>query len=226
MIRVNLLPAEYRKRDRTPIKVFASLVVGIVTTCAFAFYYADTYFGELATVEKQLAAIKADVAGLVPQVQHHDSLVREKADYEARAQTIHDISRSRISWVKKVDELIDIVNAGEPREDTGDGYLVWFGQLAIAQQVVEAGGRKGAKGPGGGSVRIQGNAATDHMSSVVALLKDLRNDESFFSVFENIEDPKVDWIEQEDLALEPANVMTFPIAMPILGLAERERREN
>ena len=223
MIRVNLLPPEYRKRDRTPIRVFGALVAGVVLTCGFAFYYADTYFGELAGFEKTLTEKKAEVAGLAPQVAHHDSLKREKADYQARASTIEAISRSRISWTKKVDELIDIVNAGEPREETGDGYLVWFGNLQIDQKVVESAKRGKGKNANGGAVRVQGYAATDHMSSIVAFLEDLKNDEGFFGVFDSIEDPKADWVQQDDQALEPANVMNFPIAMPILAQSARQK---
>lgn len=225
MIRVNLLPAEFRRRDRTPLRVFGALIAAVVAVCACGFYYADTYFGELGGVEARLAEVKSEVAGLLPQVKHHDSLVREKDDYTARATTIHEISKSRISWTKKIDELIDITNAGEPREETGEGYLVWFGNLDISQNVLEKGGKKKKKGSDevetAGNVRLQGMCATQQMSSVVAFLSDLKSNEEFFRDFAMIEDPKADLVDQEDQALEPAHVMNFPIAMPILSREAR-----
>jgi len=224
MIRVNLLPAEYRRRDRTPLRVFGALIAAVMAVCACGFYYADTYFGELGGVEARLSEVKAELSGLLLQVKHHDSLVREKDDYSARATTIHEISKSRISWTKKVDELIDITNAGEPREETGDGYLVWFGNLDIAQNVLENGAKKKKKGnepETAGRFSLQGMCATEHASSIVAFLNDLKSNEEFFRDFAFIEDPKADLIEQEDQALEPAHVMNFPIAMPVLSRAAR-----
>jgi hypothetical protein len=221
MIRVNLLPAEFRRRDRTPLRVFGALIAAVMAVCACGFYYADTFFGELGGIDARLAEVKSEHSGLLPQVKHHDSLVREKDDYSARATTIHEISKSRISWTKKVDELIDITNAGEPREETGEGYLVWFGSLDISQNVLEGAAKKkkkaGAEPDTAGNVRLQGMCATEHASSIVAFLNDLKSNEEFFRDFALIEDPKADLIEQEDQALEPAHVMNFPIAMPVLS---------
>jgi hypothetical protein len=221
MIRVNLLPAEYRRRDRTPLRVFGALIAAVMAVCACGFYYADTFFGELGSVEARLAEVKSELSGLLPQVKHHDSLVREKDDYSARATTIHEISKSRISWTKKIDELIDITNAGEPREETGEGYLVWFGSLDISQNVIENAKKKKKKdsteADTAGNVRLQGMCATEHASSIVAFLNDLKSNEEFFRDFAHIEDPKADLMEQEDQALEPAHVMNFPIAMPVLS---------
>lgn len=225
MIRVNLLPAEYRRRDRTPFRVFVSLVAAVMAVCGCGFYYADTFFGELGGVEARLSEVKAELAGLLPQVKHHDSLVREKDDYAARATTIHEISKSRISWTKKIDELIDITNAGEPREDTGEGYLVWFGSLDIVQNVLESGAKKKKKGSTevetAGSFRLQGMCATQEMSSIVDFMDDLKANDEFFRDFAFIEDPKANLNNQEDQALEPAHVMNFPIAMPVLSREAR-----
>lgn len=225
MIRVNLLPSEYRRRDRTPLRVFATLIAAVVAVCACGFYYAETFFGELGGVDARLAEVRNELFGLQPQVKHHDSLVREKDDYSARATTIHEISKSRISWTKKVDELIDITNAGEPREENSNGYLVWFASLNIAQNVFESGAKKKKKGAAepdtAGTVKLQGMCASEHASSIVAFLNDLKSNDEFFKDFASIEDPSADLNEQEDQALEPAHVMNFPIAMPVLSRAAR-----
>jgi Tfp pilus assembly protein PilN len=218
MITVNLLPPEYRRRDRTPLRVFGALVGGVVLTTSIGVYYANTHFGELASVEAALTEINNEFTDLSPQIGHHDSLVREKADYKARADTIHLISSSRISWTKKIDELIDIVNAGEPRDVGGDGYLVWFDKLSIQQDPLAAAGkRKRRKGAStmAGSCDVAGKCASRHMSSVTHFLGDLQTNEEFYRIFGPIEDPRSQLDESSDERLEPSHVLTFPIKMGI-----------
>jgi hypothetical protein len=218
MITVNLLPPEYRRRDRTSLRVFGALVGAAVLTSCIGVYYANTRFGELSSVESALVEVNNELAGLTPQVNHHDSLVREKADYKARADTIHLISSSRISWTKKIDELIDIVNAGEPREDDSDGYLVWFNKLDIKQDPLARAGKKGRRGKGGavaGNFDFAGNCASRHMSSITRFIRDLQSNEEFYRVFGDVELPRAECNNSDNELLEPSHVLTFPIKMPI-----------
>jgi hypothetical protein len=68
--------------------------------------------GVQAEIESEAALLQTDMDGLTPQVNYHRSLESEAKQYKTREDTLASITTSRISWTKKLDELIDVVNRG------------------------------------------------------------------------------------------------------------------
>ena len=98
MIRINLLPEEYRKAERTSPKVFASLLTSVALVCCSLGWFGYVYVGELGRLEMKVKQDQESLTTLMPQVAYHDSLTRETNDFQARFETIEQISKSRALW--------------------------------------------------------------------------------------------------------------------------------
>ena len=125
MIRINLLPEEYRRSDRTSPKVFAATLLAVIIVCSAFGWFALVYFGEVEELRLQHAAVEETRIGVAKRATYYDSLVRERKEFSKRSDTIRSIAKSRMLWTKIIDELIDVVNNNQER------HISWFSSLAI-----------------------------------------------------------------------------------------------
>jgi hypothetical protein len=130
MILINLLPDEYRQKRRTPIKLLLAVSASVAVNGTLAAYWAWTAFGVAAEVKSELGVLQDQKAGIDPQVAYHRDLEKESELFSAREDMLKTITANRISWTRKVDELIDVVNVG----GDGEKYLIWLDDLSIDQK--------------------------------------------------------------------------------------------
>ena len=113
MIQINFLPQEFRARAKTPVKVIAA-TAAVTTICASLLaFWAYLSFGVLANAETELQTLKLEMDGLRPRVAYHDNLQAETKVFASREQTLAEITKNRVLWTKKLDELIDVVNTAD-----------------------------------------------------------------------------------------------------------------
>ncbi len=122
MIRINLLPEELRKAERTSLRVFASMLAAVVLVCSGMGWFGYVYFGELGELEEEKRQVEETLTAKRELAAYHDALESEKKDYEARASTIQNIHRSRMTWTGVLDQLIDVVN----NDGNTERHLAWF----------------------------------------------------------------------------------------------------
>jgi Tfp pilus assembly protein PilN len=127
MIRINLLPAEQRSGNRVPAKVLAAAFGAALATSAAIGWFGIVYFGDLGSVEAELASVEAKLADRQKKVVYYDQLESNKKDYALRVQTIQDIAKSRRVWSKFLDELIDVVNNNGDTER----HVAWFDSVTV-----------------------------------------------------------------------------------------------
>ena len=133
MIRINLLPEEYRKKNRTPLKMMLAVATGVTVNSILLAWYAWLAFGVSAEIESERTVLQTELDGLTPQVDYHKSLDGEQLRYAAREKTLAGITASRIYWTRKVDELITVINAG----GEGERHFVWLDDLTVQQTANE-----------------------------------------------------------------------------------------
>lgn len=210
MIRINLLPEEYRRRNRTPLKLMLTVSAGVAANSVLLSWYAWLAFGVSAEIDSERNVLQTELDGLTPQVEYHKALEGEQKRFAAREQTLGSITASRISWTRKVDELITVINSG----GEGERHFVWLDDLNVQQTT-------SARARNAGSVKASGHSGSDNFAQVANFLEDL--EESAF-----IEDfyppaPPEGTESQTDPELMPSVVWAFPLSVEIRPRDEKNR---
>ena len=73
MIRINLLPEEYRRSERTSPKIFAATLVGVIVVCSGFGWFGYIYFGELGKLEAEHAAVAEQLGRVTETATYYDS---------------------------------------------------------------------------------------------------------------------------------------------------------
>lgn len=201
MIRINLLPEEYRRKAKTPLKLMLAMSGMVAVNASLASWAAWMYFGVEAKVASERSVLQTEMDGLSPQVKYHRSLEGESRQHKSREAALAQITKSRIPWTKKLDELVEVVNRG------GDGqrHLIWFDDLTVTQ---EAG-----RGGGAGSLKASGYSGSDKFAQVANFLEDVESS-SFLEGF-NRPAPAEGSEAIKDEELAPSVVWTFPLTLEL-----------
>ena len=208
MIRINLLPEEYRKQARTPVKLLLGLLLAVIVNAGLASWWAFQAFGLQAELASETASLQTELDGLQPQVTYYNSLDGESKQYKSRESTLAAITSTRISWTKKLDELIDIVNRG----GNGQRHLVWFDDLQVAQSSDPK-----AKSPG--TLKASGHSGSDKFAQVANFLEDLESS-TFISDFQPPSPPEGTQTLVDE-TLIPSVAWSFPLALTLKTAEER-----
>jgi Tfp pilus assembly protein PilN len=208
MIRINLLPDEFRKKARTPIKLVLALVAVVTINAGMATWWAWQRIGIQSEIDSEAASLQTEMDGLNPQVTYHQALESEAKQYKSREETLASITSSRISWTKKLDELIDVVNRGQ----NGARHLVWLDDLQVTQTSDPK-----AKVPG--TVRAAGHSGSDKFAQVANFLDDL--EASPFVVDFQPPAPPEGSQTNVDESLMPPVAWSFPLSLTLKSSEER-----
>ncbi|MEQ8766225.1 MAG: hypothetical protein RL885_20090 [Planctomycetota bacterium] len=174
MIRINLLPDELRRADRTSPQVFVTLLVGVTLVCSAGAFFAKMRFGTLEQALAEKDQVNLQWNQVKGHAQHADNLTAEMQDYNRRHDTIQKIGNSRILWTRKLDQLVSIV---DNHGDT-DRHWIWLDSLRAT-----AGTDKG-----GGSLVLAGFSGTSELSRLSNFHEDLLGGD-FFGDFVSIDNP-------------------------------------
>lgn len=201
MITVNLLPEDFRRRERTPIRIFAATLAASVVVAGLSGVVAYLWFGKLATAEEIVARLTEDRAGLEPQLKHHAALGLEITETKKWQQALLELRNSKIPWSVKLDQFIDLVS------QTGDQgrYLMWFSDFNVAQSIDNK--------QSGGTVFAKGLSNSDDVGKVASFIGDIKRHD-FFKEFSGISGPEG--------KVSEAEVVEFPVT---LTLAARDPKK-
>jgi hypothetical protein len=208
MIRINLLPEEYRRKARTPIKLVLGLAAAAAINASLGTWWAWTAFGVQAEIDSEAMSLQTELDGLNPQVTYHQSLESEAKSYRSREETLASITVSRISWTRKLDELVDVANRG----GNGERHLIWFDDLQVTQSSDPK-----AKSPG--SVRANGHSGSDKFAQVANFIEDVENS-PFVTDFQPPAPPEGSET-QVDETLVPSTAWSFPLSLTLKSAEER-----
>ena len=208
MIHINLLPEEYRRASRPPIKFTVAVCVAVAINCSLLAWWFWMALGVKAEVNSELAVLTDTMASISPQIAYHDSLQKENGIYASRETTLKEITGNRMSWTRKVDELIDVVNEGGDDEP----YLVWFKDLSVNQTVTSS------RGDFGG-LKASGHSGNPNFAHVANFLEDLEAS-PFIQDFSSPAPPEGSQ-SSVDEELVPAENWSFPLELNLLSPEDR-----
>lgn len=122
MIRVNLLPAEYRKVESTSLSLFLLFLTGvIVLAVTFVIWLMMKWNGN--GIAEDLNSKKLSLQKFKEEASEAALLEEELDQYNKRQETIMAIRASRIYWSKKLEQLVN-----DTRKE------VWFTSIKVNQK--------------------------------------------------------------------------------------------
>ena len=217
MIRINLLPEEYRRKARTPFKVMLAVAGAVAVNASLFAWYVWLAFGVAAEAETQRDVLKVEMDGLTPLVAYHDALGAEIGFHSMREETLAQITRERVLWTKVLDELIDIVHSG------GEGvrHYIWFDDVSVKQEEARSGGRGSQQSFGG--VKANGHSGSAAWNQVAAFLEDFEDPRlSNFQLTFNRPHPPEGSLNDSDEGLVPPVNWTFPLTLDLRSADDRQ----
>lgn len=200
MIHVNLLPEEYRRKARTPIKVTLAVAAAAGLNAMLVAWYAWLALGVMAEVDSERTVLQTEIDGLKPQLAYHKSLTDEQKSFAAREMTLAAITLSRINWTKKLDELVTVINSG----GEGERHYIWLDDLNVTQT-------SDPRSKSAGSVRAAGHSGSEKFDQIANFLEDLEKS-PFIEAFEPPAAPEGSQ-SNVDPELIPAVVWSFPMQL-------------
>jgi len=210
MIHINLLPEEYRRKARTPIKVTLAVAAAAGVNAMLAAWYAWLALGVMAEIDSERNVLQTELDGLTPQVAYHRSLETEQKSFAAREETLASITANRINWTKKLDELVSVINNG----GEGERHYVWLDDLNVTQAT-------DPRSKSAGSVRASGHSGSEKFDQIANFLEDLEKS-PFISDFEPPAPPEGSQ-SNVDTELIPAVVWSFPLQLDLRSPEDRAR---
>lgn len=210
MITINLLPDEYNRSKRAPLKMLAATAIAVTANMLLATWVAWTFFGVRTEVEGELEVTRDDMAALDPQVKYHKELEKENKLYRSREKTLDDITSNRITWTQKLDQLIDVVNTG----GDGEKYLIWLDDLAVTQRTSRGKIPKGQT-PAIGNLRSSGHSGSPNYGLVANFFEDLSTSEFAEGFFPP--GPPEGKVSTADPDLIPSEIFSFTLDLDIAG---------
>ncbi len=206
MIRINLLPEEMRKREKTPLSRIVVTLVGTLVTVTSASVFAYAHFGLLHEAGSRLDRARSELESLEPEARYADDLLREKKDFDKRSEIIQSIGNSRTLWSRKLDQLCDVTNNG----GDADRHFVWFRGLSMRPSNAK-------DTTSSGTVVMSGFSATSKLQKLSDFHADVKSS-AFFDVFSEIDNPSGKVIEFKD-NLTPESAWDFSFNLKLKPLA-------
>lgn len=209
MISINLLPAEYRKSEATPIARFLAIVIGAVVVTTGLVVYGWVHYSKLRGVREVREATEAEFANKKAQSDVSQSLQVEINAYEARRKAIQQVAKNRILHSRKLDEFLGIMhNNGDPTT-----YNVWLNSFTVRPPRAATRGKKAGNG---GSLSFSGFSESREFSRVTNL-RDAIKDDVFYKDFKSISRPVFKFVKWDD-ELEPKEAGRFSFDMTLKPL--------
>lgn len=199
MIRIDLLPQEYRRAERTAPAVFIA-TMGLVAFATIAVFGAGySWFSVVGKAQGEVEIAKENLANLKPRADYSDRLEVEKKEFSARLVQIEDFSDSRILWTKKLDLLASLVDS--PPENTPS--TGWFESLDMQ---MDSGRKMG--------LNLKGFSETGEIRRVSNIHATLKGHPEFFDGFVGISNPAAKVVIDEEF--DPKESCEFEFSLELL----------
>ena len=182
MIRVNLLPEEYRKVESTSLSLFLLFLVGVIVV-ALAFVFWLTLSLQGGSIANELKVKETLLDRVTQEAKKVDKLQAELAQYDKRLTTIMAMRASRIYWSRKLDLLVKATNrtAGE----------IWFVSVRMRQTepIRTAPGIEPPPNADGGYLELQCFQKTDDYEVLASYRDTLMLDRVLYADFSRLGPP-------------------------------------
>jgi len=222
MIRINLLPKGLQQAAKTPMKLFATSIGGVVAILICICIYGYLWFNS-AVLEERVERKREEVEHLKATAAEVDSLLDDIEDYKERERAIISIKTNRILWSKKLDELVQLTP-----------NYIWIIRLQMNElDPAEYKWEKGRE-QAGGYLRLKCYSSGNQVTRMTNFRQKLKNvdefylkfidekikPENFYADFVNISHPEWKFVVLEGFK-DPNNIK-FLVRLDLRALLERK----
>lgn len=213
MILINLLPEEYQKRRRTPIKMLGAVAGAVAINATLVAWWCWLTFGVAQVVETKHNLRQEEMDSVGPQVSHYQALEKENRQYISREATLEGITHNRVSWTRKIDELVDLINRG----GGGEKYLIWMDNMDI--KIEDRDKAKGKNKANFGRLTAQAHSGSGNFAQLANFLDDVE-DSPFITDFLPPAPPEGKQ-SKTDLTLSPSQYWDFKLQVELKSPDDR-----
>jgi len=173
MIKVNLLPPEYRVKEHTPLPMMLGILGGVVLTALSVLAFLYLRFGMLPEVVNALKNKQQTKEFYRQKAKKFDELVAEKSKLDQLATAVKKLKSSRYPWTKALDDLAWMVVRANKNKKSVKG---WYEKLRFGYQ--KARGRTASAKPTG-SIEV-GLVVAGTNYEHVAVFRDVMRSHSYW----------------------------------------------
>lgn len=205
MIEINLLPPEYRPREKTNVPLIFTVAAGMLVVGAIILWgiRLNRELGSLTTTHTELLKEKAALEDDVKKVK---DLKGKIARQKARQQTIIEISQSKVMWSLKLQQMSQLL-------DKFPNF--WVKRMGLA------------KSKSGGTLKLGVSATGSNLREIARFQDALKDDPNFFYHFDDLNSPGVKIAPLPD-GLNFKEVMDISITLPLKAgeVATKKKRRR
>lgn len=169
MIEINLLPSEFRPREKTNLPLMVTVAAGMAVVGGLILFGMNKN-SELATLKTDLERKQEKLDRLNERVKAVNDLENRIAAARARQDTIITISQSKIMWSLKLQQFSQIM---------GEYQGFWIDQMTLSKSRTKP------------SLRVECSATGSSLRDVAKFRESLKNDPNFFYHFGDLESGQV-----------------------------------
>ncbi len=208
MIKINLLPVEKRKTERTPLPRML-LIMGTAAVAAIAVLANVVVYLQIVGIENSIKERQDTLERLKPKVAEHDRLQARVAQLKAKVSEIESLVKREVEYWRAVNALWDVIQ---------ESPKVWIDDLRILDSTAASGEMKridpDAKDGSPYGVSMRCHVAGDEVIEMTAFRERLKTN-PFLKEFLSTVNFNVDWRVDPEKDFAEENSISFQVS--ILG---------
>lgn len=206
MIKINLLPVEKRKTERTPLPRMM-LIIATAAVAAIAVLVNVVVYFQILGVERDIEDRKNTLVRLEPKVKEHDRLQARVAQLKAKVSEIESLVKREVEHWRAVNALWDVIQAS-PK--------VWVDDLRILDGTAASGELKRidpeASGGSPYGVTMRCHVAGEEVSEMTAFRTKLKENR-FLKEYLSTVNFNVDWKVDPEKDFAEENSISFAVSL-------------
>jgi len=211
MITINLLPPEFRVKDRTPLPMLLGILGGVVLCVLVLLVFIYCHIVWLPKVDTDLTDLKNELASKEKGVREYNDLVKKKKGFESLDNMVKDIEQGKEHWASYLRDLVLIFNDAEQKNEQ---LKVWMSDLSFSA-AGKASVRRGSS-PAGGKISFKGDIAGHDFSLYSDFVEEVSRKKEgrvLYKRIHSIIDPRLSIKEHQ--GYEPDKSVSFPFEITL-----------
>jgi hypothetical protein len=219
MIKINLLPTEKRKAERTPLPRFL-LIASTAAAFFILLFYNLFVLKMISDTQDDIARENKALADLQPAVAEHDKLVADELALKNKVKEIESLINREVEFWRTINALWDVIH-NNPR--------VWIDDIRVMDTKTAPGDLRRIdpenKEPVAYGVSMRCHVAGEEVSEMTKFRKALKENPILQETLTMI-NFNVAWavVDEKDKAAEETKIIDFEVSM--FGLANKPKRKG